>query len=141
MKSRLFILLASVVRLTFFSYSMATTKAADPRFNGIFRHTVYTKESMKIYEPSKQLTGDAEYHWLTSGTHPFPVSVILPKGHPVTFHKLRIIQRSGGAEEELLGTTVFQGKTFRVSYSLGLAGNNTDMGWRRIYVSFRIPTE
>ena len=99
-----------------------------------------------MYRIDMQLTGDRDHHYLTEGEYPFSETDsgeigVLPPGHPVIFKKLRQTTMSGGVGERLLGTTDFRGTTYPVSYYLGIAGNETTGGWKRIYLSFSIPKD
>ena len=50
---------------------------------------------------------------------------MLPVGHHVRFGKLRRLHASDGVSESLLGTTVFEGKIYSISYRLGVLDAET----------------
>jgi hypothetical protein len=133
-----------LIGITFSSCGMVAHSTRDPRFNQIFGREIQAKRPLRLYRIDRDLTGDTDHHYITAGYYPFSETDsgeigVLPTGHPVRFEKLRRDYSIDGGSERLLGTTMFRGTTYLVSYYLGLAGDDTIAGWKRIYLSFEIP--
>lgn len=138
------ILMSAAVSVLGTSCGLKVEKTHEPRFNDVLGHTIHTKRPLRLYKIDMQLTGDRDHHYITAGYYPSSKTDsgeigVLPKGHPVTFHKLRQVGVSGGTSERLLGNTTFHGTNYPVLYYLGFKGDDSAAGWSRIYRSFVVP--
>ena len=123
---------------------MTIETKSDPRFKAILGRDVLTKRPLRLYRIDPNLTGDNTHHCVIAGYYPFSETDsgqigVIPKQHAVRFDKLRRTRALSAGSESLIGTVRFEGKTYPISYKLGLIGDDTNAGWRRIYLSFDMP--
>ena len=61
---------------------------------------------------------------------------MVPKHHPVHFEQVRKTYDITGGGEYLNGSLELRGKTYPISYWLGLLNDDSKSGWKRFYKSF-----
>lgn len=146
MKKCIFIALIVVWFQVLSGCKFTTHSMNDNRFSKVIGFEIVTKQQLRLYRIDPDLNYDSKYHLITEGYFPFTETDngeigVLPIGHRVRFEKLRSIHTPDGVSESLLGTTVFEGKVYPISYRLGFAGDNAGSGWKGIYRSFEIPAQ
>lgn len=121
-----------------------TETQKDSRFKTILGREVMTKRPLRLYRIDPGLTGDNTHHCLTAGYYPFSETDsgeigVIPANYAVRFDKVRRTRSISAGEEYLIGIVKFKGVTYPISYTLGLIGDDSNAGWRRIYLSFEVP--
>ena len=117
--------------------SCVSVKTRDNDYPNVLGKTLRTKDDLRLYPISYNMTGDDERYWLTQHTFISPtykVIAVLPPGHEVTFEKLRFKSFQG---EDLLGTTVWKGRTYPVTYHI--SGSDSLQGEQQLSRVFVLP--
>jgi len=108
----------------------------DGRFKTLVGHPIKTKAPLKLYQINYQLNGYSDRYELGGEVLGQPLVGIVPVGHSVLFE--RAIRRSSPdvSVERLEGVILFQGKSYPISYDLGLSDQDSSNFWKGLHYDF-----
>ena len=118
------------------SCGITSTSKNDSRFAPILGKTVYVKEPIFLYEVSRDLTGDASRHPLSSAKYePEKVVAVLGVGHPVVFEAVETSRDLGAYTQRLVGYTEVKSTRYPITYFVGMGGDEWKIGFSNYFVS------
>jgi hypothetical protein len=115
--------------------------SSDARFASAIARGMKTKRALHLYPPGIGVSDSGESYSLSAGLFSsregaWDYVATVPAHHPVCFEQVRKTYDITGGGEYLLGSLELRGKTYRVSYWLGLLNDDSKAGWKGFYKSF-----
>ena len=115
--------------------------SSDARFANVIARGVRTKRALYLYPPGIGVSDKGGRYALSEGFFSskegkWDYVAKVPAHHPVRFEQVRKTYDITGGGEYLLGSLNLHGKTYPVSYWLGLLNDGSKAGWSLFYKSF-----
>ena len=111
----------------------------DARFKNLVGRPIVTRVPLKLYEIDYQLNGLKDRYALGGEVGGQPLVGIVPTGYSVFFEKAMRRDIPDASFERLDGVVEFRGKSYLISYFLGLSGKSSSDFWKGLRYDFVIP--